>query len=69
VLHQDTGFTDWLPSDAGVLAFTSPDDVIEAFERLETDYERHAREARRIACQHFEAARVIGRMLDDAGFR
>src|SRR5207249_9018884 len=61
VLHHDTGFTDWLATGEGVLAFSSPDEVIDGLERLEADYERHARAARRIATEHFEAASVIGR--------
>ena len=69
VLHHDTGFTDWLPTGEGVLAFSTPDEVIECLARLEADYERHARAARRIAEEHFEAAAVIRRMLDDAGLR
>ena len=69
VLHQDTGFTDWLPAGDGVFVFSSADDVIDDLERLDVDYDRHARAARRIAQEHFEAWRVIGCMLDDAAFR
>jgi hypothetical protein len=69
VLHQDTGFTDWLPSEEGVLAFSDVDDVLEALKCLDADYGRHAQAARRIAEEYFEAATVIGRMLDDAGYR
>jgi hypothetical protein len=69
VLHQDTGFTEWLPTGDGVLAFSTPDEVVDGLDRLESEYERHARAARRLACEQFEAATVIGRMLDDAGLR
>jgi hypothetical protein len=69
VLHQDTGCGDWLPTGEGVLLFSGPEDCLEALERLEADYGRHAQAARRIAEDHFEAKTVIGRMLDDAGFR
>ena len=69
VLHHDTGFTEWLPTGDGVLAFSSADEVIDGIARLDADYEHHARAARGIAAEHFEAASVIGRMLDDAGFR
>jgi hypothetical protein len=69
VLHQDTGFTDWLPVGEGVFAFSETDDVLAALEALDTDYPRHAHAARRIAEEHFEARTVLGRMLDDAGFR
>lgn len=69
VLHQDTGFGDWLPTGEGVFSFSDIDEVLEALDQLDTDYERHARAARAIAEQYFEADKVIGRMLDDAGFR
>jgi hypothetical protein len=69
VLHQDTGLGDWLPTGEGVLLFSDVEGVLEALGRLDADYERHARAARRIAEDHFEAAKVVGRMLDEAGFR
>jgi hypothetical protein len=68
VLHQDTGFGDWLPTGEGIFSFSDMDEVLDALDRLDTDYERHARAARAIAEQYFEADKVIGRMLDDAGF-
>lgn len=66
VLHQETGFSEWLPTGEGVFAFSSADDVVAALERIEGDYERHARAARTIAEEHFEARTVIGRMLEEA---
>jgi len=69
VLHQDTGYTDWLDTDHGVLPFSDLESLVEALERLEADYERHATAARRIAEEHFEARTVIAEMLDEAGFR
>lgn len=69
VLHQDTGFTDWLTVDHGVLPFSDPESLLDALARLERDYGRHARAAREVAETHFEARTVVGRMLDAAGFR
>jgi hypothetical protein len=69
VLHQDTGFTDWLPTGEGVFAFSDPDEVVAALEELDRDYERHAHAARALAEERFEARTVIGDMLDRAGFR
>jgi hypothetical protein len=66
VLHQQTGFTEWLPTGEGVFAFSSADDAVEALELIEADYERHARAARALAEEHFEARTVIGRMLEEA---
>jgi hypothetical protein len=69
VLHQETGFSDWLPPGEGIFPFSTVDDVLVALEDLDANYERHAEAARRIAEEHFEASTVIGRMLDEAGFR
>ncbi len=68
VLHQETGFSEWLPTGEGVFAFSSADDVAAALEQIDRDYERHAVAARAIAEEHFEARIVIGDMLDEAGF-
>jgi hypothetical protein len=40
-----------------------------ALEELEAHYERHAKAARMIAEEHFEATTVLGRMLAEAGLR
>jgi hypothetical protein len=68
VLHQETGFSDWLPTGEGVFAFSTADDVVEALELIDRDYGRHARAARALAEEHFEARTVIARMLDEVGF-
>jgi len=69
VLHQDTGCGDWLPVDSGVLLFSDTDGALEGLREIEGDYQRHARAARMLAEEYFEAANVICRMLEDAGFR
>jgi hypothetical protein len=63
---QDTGWTDWLPSGEGVLAFTTPDEAAEAIERVTAEPERHAAAARRVAEEHFEAADVCAALLEAA---
>lgn len=69
VLHQDTGFGDWLPAEAGVLPFHDLDSLVEAIDRLERDPGGHARAAREIAERHFEARLVLDEMLTTAGVR
>jgi hypothetical protein len=69
VLHQQTGYTDWLPVGEGVLCFSNPDDAAEAVQELERDYHRHARAARPLAEEHFEARKVLAQMLESAGLR
>jgi hypothetical protein len=63
---QDTGWTDWLPSGEGVLAFTTPDEAADAIERVTAEPERHAAAARRVAEEHFEAADVCAALLEAA---
>jgi len=69
VLHQDTGFPDWLPAGDGVFPFAAADDVVKALNELAANYSHHSHSARMIAETHFEARTVIAQMLDSAGFR
>lgn len=69
VLHQDTGYADWLPADSGVLPFSDLESLIDALDRLDRDYDLHARAARRVAEEHFEARVVIAEMLQAAELR
>ena len=49
MITQDTGFGSVLPTGEGLFAFSTMDDVIEAVERINGDYERHGRAALSIA--------------------
>lgn len=63
-LVQDTGWSAHLPSGEGLLAFSSPDEALAGIERINADYPRHARRAAEIAREHFDAARILPRLLD-----
>jgi hypothetical protein len=63
---QDTGFSDWLPCGAGVLPFSTPDEVLAAIESVNTNYEQHCRAARDLVHVHFDAATVLTKLIDDA---
>jgi hypothetical protein len=67
VIAQDTGFTSWLPSGQGLIAFQSEQQVLDAIEELNRDYGRHARAARGIAEEHFCSDRVLPRLLNELG--
>ena len=67
VVTQDTGFGRFLPTGEGLLAFSTLDEAVDAVARINADYPRHAAGARRIAEECFGAARVLGRLLADAG--
>ncbi len=67
VVTQDTGFGAHVPTGEGLFAFGTIDEAAEALARVDADYERHARAARRVAEEHFAAEVVLGRLLADAG--
>lgn len=58
-LVQDTGWSAHLPSDAGLLGFSTVEEALAGLERLESDYATHATRASEIARDHFEASRVL----------
>jgi hypothetical protein len=63
---QDTGFGATIPTGEGVLAFSTPEEVTDAIERLTSDPERHARAARVIAAEYFDSDNVLTRLVDEA---
>ena len=68
VITQNTGFATVLPTGEGLFAFDTIDDILAAFEALQSDYERHSRAARAIAETYFKAETVLSKLLADLGF-
>ncbi|MHC4516780.1 MAG: glycosyltransferase [Planctomycetota bacterium] len=64
VITQETGFSEWLPTGAGLFSFSSPEGVITALEELDRDYSYHCREARALAEQYFDSDKVLSRLVD-----
>jgi glycosyltransferase involved in cell wall biosynthesis len=67
VVTQDTGFSDVLPCGEGLLAFSTPDEAVEALRAVAADLPRHSRAARDIARDNFSAEVVLPRLLADLG--
>jgi hypothetical protein len=67
VVTQDTGFGTILPTGEGLFAFTTMDEILAAFEAINSDYEKHSRRALAIAQEYFRAETVLAKMLDDLG--
>lgn len=63
---QHTGPSSYLPSGEGLFRFKTPVQAVEAFEQINADYERHCGAARAIAETHFDASRVLERVLNTA---
>jgi hypothetical protein len=66
VLAQDTGWTAHLPSGEGLLAFSNIEEALDGIDRINADYDLHARRAREIAREHFDANRVLPKLLETA---
>jgi hypothetical protein len=66
-LVQDTGWSAHLPHGEGLLAFSSEDEVLAGIERINGNYQTHARRAREIAREHFDAATILPSLLDICG--
>ncbi len=67
VVTQDTGFGSILPTGEGLFAFRTIEDILAAFEAVNTDYALHSRAAREIAEDYFRAETVLARLLEDLG--
>src|ERR1051326_6513264 len=60
---QETGFTEWLQADGGVLPFDSVESAVDGIERVSCDYERHCRLARVAAADFFDSSMVLEELL------
>ena len=67
VITQETGFTRLYGGEHGLLAFQTMDEVVEAVRRINADYARHSHAAHEIACEVFDAERVLQSLLERAG--
>jgi hypothetical protein len=63
---QDTGFSDWLPTGHGVLAFSSLESAVDCIERMDANYSAHCLAARALAEQIFSYKVVLPRLLEVA---
>jgi hypothetical protein len=67
VVVQDTGFGNVLPVGEGLFAFTTVEEAAAAVEAINADYGRHAKAARAIAEESFDAPRVARKLLETIG--
>ncbi|HUQ18399.1 MAG TPA: hypothetical protein VM099_02195 [Gemmatimonadaceae bacterium] len=67
VVTQETGFSEWLPVGEGLLSFQNGDEAANAIAEIERDYNRHSLAARRIIEEHFDARKVLSRLLSECG--
>ena len=63
-LVQDTGWSGHLPSDGGLLPFSTPEEALDGLERIGADWATHSRKASAIASEHFDASRVLRSLIE-----
>jgi glycosyltransferase involved in cell wall biosynthesis len=63
---QHTGASRFLPDAGGLFRFRNLEEAAAALNAAEADYERHCRQARALAEEHFDAQRVVARVLERA---
>jgi len=63
---QHTGLSRFLPDSEGLFRFRNLEEAARALSAVESDYERHCRLARELAEEHFDAQRVVERVLERA---
>lgn len=67
VILQDTGFSQFIPTGEGLLAFSDTEGAATALDRIESDYATHARRARQIAETFLDSRLVLGNLLSLVG--
>jgi hypothetical protein len=66
VAVQETGFSAVLPVGEGLLAFSTVEEAVAAIKEIEANYARHAKAARALAVEYFDAAKVLTWLIDEA---
>ena len=67
VITQETGFSNILPTGQGLFAFSTMEEIVQAVESINSDYEHHRRAASAIAQEYFNYEVVLTRLLADIG--
>jgi len=67
VIAQETGFSDFLPTGEGLLAFDSLEDAVACVEEVDRHHGRHSEAARAIAEEHLDSNLVLGSLIERLG--
>jgi len=67
VLAEDTGFSERLPTGAGLVAFRNAEEALAGIAEIDGNYERHRRAARDLAESVFDSRKCLTEMLSACG--
>jgi hypothetical protein len=61
---QDTGPSRFLPERCGLFRFRTLNEAVRCLETVAADYDEQCRQARALAEEHFDARKVVRRLLE-----
>ena len=64
---QDTGFSEFIPTGDGLLAFSNCDQAAQSLLSVEADYPKHRKAAQELAGKYFAFDIVLGELLTRVG--
>lgn len=64
VVLQDTGFSDWLKTDFGLIPFNDANEALSAIEEVNNNYVRHCHNARELAESYFSSDKVLTELIE-----
>ena len=67
VITQETGFSNVLPTGDGLFAFSTSEQILEAVDRINANYEHHRDAAYAVARDYFSHDVVLGTLLEEVG--
>jgi len=62
---QDTGFSKYIPANAGLVAFDDIDEASNAVDEVESNYQKHCQAARELAEAYFSSDKILTQMLEN----
>jgi len=65
VVTQETGFSEWMDTGSGILAFRDPDTAVDCLDDISSNYRHHCKAARQVAEEYFDSRKVLQKLLDD----
>ena len=67
MITQETGYSNVLPTGEGLFAFSEMEDILQALQSINSDYDRHRRAAYALAREYFSYDVGLPRLLADLG--
>jgi hypothetical protein len=64
VVLQDTGFSTWLKTGFGLIAFDDMHDALSAIEEVNNNYNKHCRYARELAESYFSSDQILTALIE-----